>query len=85
MPKKCWAKVFPYAYRKETNVRTQCICAWSVGRLSCCFVCELGELSEQVSALFVLELLKISTHVVVLLFCPVQEVYELIMKAQQMF
>ncbi len=85
VPMKCWAMVFPYAYRKETNVRTQCICAWNVGRLSCCFVCGLAELSEQVSTLFVLELFKMSTHVVVLLFCPGQEVYELKMKAQQMF
>lgn len=69
----------------EKNVRTQCICAWSVGSHSCCFVCGLEEPDEQVSKLFVLELLKISTHVVVLLFCLGQEVYELKMKAQQMF
>jgi len=35
------------------------------------------ELEEQVSGLFVLGLIKLSTHVVVLLFCLRQEVYEL--------
>lgn len=66
------------------NVRTQCICALSVGSHQCCFV--LGwRRQEQVSKLFVLGLLKISAHVVVLLFCLWQEVYELKIKAQQMF
>lgn len=78
-------KVFPYAYsmgKKCQNTMYLCFECWQPPMLFC-FGLEKTE--EQVSKLFVLGLLKTSAHVVVLLFCLWQEVYELKMKPQQMF
>lgn len=63
------------------NTMYLCFECWQSPMLFCCgFV----KLEEQVTRLFVLRLLKFSTHVVVLLSCLGPEVYELKMKAQQM-